>query len=238
MDVFGNILLEQHQVEQPIHFVIERDDGHIDVLNAQGFFHSYPMWPSLETEFLAKLQSPILDVGCGAGRHAMYLQDLGYEVTGMDIAPGALEVCKKRGVQDVVMGSVFEFPSFKKKFESILLFGHNISLGGSQDGLRSVLKELSDITSASGVVIGNFASPIPTDNPTHLKYHESNAKKGLPIGLIRFCIRYKNQRSEWINWYLPTLDEFREIIDTTDWEIQLQKEEAESNTHYIMLQKS
>ncbi|MHA2031716.1 MAG: class I SAM-dependent methyltransferase [Candidatus Kariarchaeaceae archaeon] len=229
--------MEQHQVEQPIHFVIERDDGYIDILNAQSFFHSYPMWPSLEIEFLTKVKSPILDIGSGAGRHGIYLQALGYEVAAMDISPGAVEVSKKRGVKDVILGSALDFPKFEQIFETILLFGHNLSIAGSKDGLTKLLMDMRKITSDTGVIIANYASPTPTDNPFHLTYHENNIRKGLPIGLVQFCIRYKLQRSENVNWYLPTQAEFNEIINKTDWKIQSQKEEAGTNTQYVILEK-
>lgn len=38
-----------------------------------------------------------LDLACGAGRHALYLAQLGWRVTAVDAAEGALHVIKERG---------------------------------------------------------------------------------------------------------------------------------------------
>ena len=43
----------------------------------------------------------VLDVGCGAGRVCLHLQERGLDVVGIDISPGAVEVCRRRGVRDV-----------------------------------------------------------------------------------------------------------------------------------------
>jgi len=37
----------------------------------------------------------IYDLGCGAGRHMAYLQADGFEVTGSDVAPNGLDVCRR-----------------------------------------------------------------------------------------------------------------------------------------------
>jgi 2-polyprenyl-3-methyl-5-hydroxy-6-metoxy-1,4-benzoquinol methylase len=43
----------------------------------------------------------VLDVGCGAGRHSLEAQRRGFGVVAIDLSPGAVEVCRRRGVRDV-----------------------------------------------------------------------------------------------------------------------------------------
>ena len=42
----------------------------------------------------------LLDVGVGSGRVALHLQESGHEVLGIDISPLAVEVARRRGVED------------------------------------------------------------------------------------------------------------------------------------------
>ena len=37
----------------------------------------------------------VLDLGCGSGRHVVYFAKLGYRVSGIDIAPGAVNLSQK-----------------------------------------------------------------------------------------------------------------------------------------------
>ena len=59
-----------------------------------------------ETEFVERLiqrHSPgarrILELGCGTGIHAVMLAEKGYEVTGLDLSEGMLEVAAQRVVK-------------------------------------------------------------------------------------------------------------------------------------------
>jgi 2-polyprenyl-3-methyl-5-hydroxy-6-metoxy-1,4-benzoquinol methylase len=42
----------------------------------------------------ALLARKILDVGCGAGSHSLYLQNRNLEVCSIDISPNAIEACQ------------------------------------------------------------------------------------------------------------------------------------------------
>jgi 2-polyprenyl-3-methyl-5-hydroxy-6-metoxy-1,4-benzoquinol methylase len=44
----------------------------------------------------------VLDVGCGEGSNAMLMAKLGAHITGVDISPGSIEVCKRRARLDGV----------------------------------------------------------------------------------------------------------------------------------------
>jgi len=87
-----------------------------------------------EVEFLMrelKLQPPmsILDLACGYGRHANRLAEIGYDVTGVDLTPGFLEIARKEAeemrVSDKVkyiLGDMRKI-SFKEEFDrAFLLF--------------------------------------------------------------------------------------------------------------------
>jgi 2-polyprenyl-3-methyl-5-hydroxy-6-metoxy-1,4-benzoquinol methylase len=46
-------------------------------------------------------QRKVLDVGCGAGSHSLYLQnELSLEVTAIDISSNAIQACSLRGIKD------------------------------------------------------------------------------------------------------------------------------------------
>jgi len=71
------------------------------------------------------LHGRVLDVGCGTGEHALLAASLGFDTTGIDGAPLAIEKAqakaRERGV-DVrfVVGDVLELASFGEQWDTVL----------------------------------------------------------------------------------------------------------------------
>jgi SAM-dependent methyltransferase len=67
----------------------------------------------------------ILDAGCGTGEHALLAASLGHPVSGVDLAPKAIELARAkaadRGVDaEFVVADVFELEGLGRKFETVL----------------------------------------------------------------------------------------------------------------------
>ena len=79
-------------------------------------------------EGMRYVRDRVLDVGCGAGRHALYLQNKGFDVTGIDISSLAIKVCKLRGLKKAEVLSITQINSKPGKFNTILMAGNNFGL--------------------------------------------------------------------------------------------------------------
>jgi SAM-dependent methyltransferase len=78
---------------------------------------------------LARARGPVLDVGCGPGRHVRALARLGVEALGLDASPAAVRVARARGTA-VVHGSVFDAVPGAGSWRTALLLDGNIGIGG------------------------------------------------------------------------------------------------------------
>lgn len=79
-DAFGAVLRECHEAgEQPgtAFEVVERDDGWLGVGDAVRYFATLSGWSLLERQVFAEITGRVLDIGCGAGRHASVLAEAG-----------------------------------------------------------------------------------------------------------------------------------------------------------------
>ena len=79
--------------------IIERDDGYITAMSLKFYFSEYEDWPLVEKKALTFVKGRVLDIGCGVGRHILYLQRKNFKVLGIDNSPLSIKVCKLRGVK-------------------------------------------------------------------------------------------------------------------------------------------
>lgn len=79
--------------------MLESDDGARLTADLQpaDFFLPFETWTPWEQCLIQRATGAVLDLGAGAGRHSLYLQGLGHDVTAVDISPGAVLVCRARG---------------------------------------------------------------------------------------------------------------------------------------------
>src|SRR2546428_13490330 len=98
-DAFGQELWTQFTTGQSYELV-ERDDGFVGLGRPARYFNEYGLWPEHEKEAIKLVKGRTLDIGCGAGRVALYLQKNGLLATGIDVSPLAIKICRVRGLKD------------------------------------------------------------------------------------------------------------------------------------------
>ena len=115
-----------------------------------------------------------MDIGCGVGRHAIYLQEKGFDVIGIDNSPLAVEVSKLRGLKNIKLIPIEKIPLKIGTFENILMLGNNFGLFGNYNKARRLLKKFHRITSNNALIIAETDDPYNTTNPDHIDYHKNN----------------------------------------------------------------
>jgi 2-polyprenyl-3-methyl-5-hydroxy-6-metoxy-1,4-benzoquinol methylase len=70
------------------------------MMSAELFFRNPEWFPMLEQTALRQCSGRVLDIGAGAGSHALTLQELGAPVTAIDVSKKAVQVMKGRGIKD------------------------------------------------------------------------------------------------------------------------------------------
>jgi methylase of polypeptide subunit release factors len=81
--------------------IVERNDGYIDAHQGiLSYFAPFEEWSDPEKAAMTLVHGRVLDVGAGAGRVALHVQSRGQECIAIDNSPGAVEVCRTRGVED------------------------------------------------------------------------------------------------------------------------------------------
>lgn len=199
--------------------IIERDDGFFSLSpGPKLYFLEHEAWPDCEKEAIKYARGRVLDVGCGAGRHSLYLQERGFDVLGVDISPLAVEVCKTRGLQKARVMAVTQISHRLGTFDTILMLGNNFSLVGNPKRARWLLRRFFNMTTAEGRIIAQTRDPYQTDLPEHLEYHARNRDRGKMSGQARIRVRYKRYVTTWIEFLMVSKEEMKAILEGTYWE--------------------
>jgi SAM-dependent methyltransferase len=125
----------------------------------------------------------VLDLGAGAGRHSLHLQSLGHRVTAVDTSPGAVEVCRARGIGDVRLADLTKLVD-ERTWDTILLMCGNLGLAGDWEPTRRLLMRLRKRASRGGILIGDSVDPT-SDDPIDLAYEERNRVYRVPSNVTQ-----------------------------------------------------
>jgi SAM-dependent methyltransferase len=114
-----------------------------------------------ELHALHKATPPVLDVGCGPGRHVVALARMGVMALGVDIAPVAVGIARARGAP-VLERSIFERVPGAGRWGSALLLDGNVGIGGEPEIL---LRRISALLRPRGRVLVEVDPPgSPTES--------------------------------------------------------------------------
>ena len=200
--------------------IVERDDGYISAHDGpKVYFAEYKDWHPIEKKAMRYARGRVLDIGSGAGRHSLYLQEKGLEVTGIDNSPVAIEVCKLRGLRNARVVPISQITSELGVFDTVLMLGNNFGLFGSFEGARRLLKKLSKMTSEKGRIIAGSNDIYQTENREHLDYHRQNRERGRMAGQVRLRVRYRKYATPWFDYLMVSKDEMENILDGTIWKV-------------------
>ncbi|TLZ57930.1 MAG: methyltransferase domain-containing protein, partial [Methanobacteriota archaeon] len=73
-----------HWLGKKVTVEFEREDGYRSGSKIDSYFTPPSKWPRMEREAIRLVRGRVLDLGCGPGRHALFLQKKGFDVVGVD----------------------------------------------------------------------------------------------------------------------------------------------------------
>jgi ubiquinone/menaquinone biosynthesis C-methylase UbiE len=201
-------------------YYIEREDGRIETLQVLNYNKPFSEWSEHERLATKHVKGKVLDIGCGIGRVALHLQNLGFQVVGVDLAPGAIDACKHLGLREayVMSADQLEFPD--AEFDTVILFGNNFGLLGEENKIIDMLKTLHRITSSEGVILAGAVDVEDTDDPEHLAYHDLNLSRGRPKGQIRMRVKYKEIVDDWVELRHAIPNEMESMANKAGWKLE------------------
>jgi len=152
----------------------------------------------MERKALDLAKGKILDVGCGAGSHALYLQnERNLEVTAIDISANAIEACKLRGVKKAHVQNVMELEN--EKYDTILLMMNGAGMCGKLKKVSGFLQKLKSLLNENGQIL------LDSSDIIYMFDEDEDGGKWIPsdndyYGEVIFNISYKGESEEPFDW--------------------------------------
>jgi len=241
-DAYGKAIYAYFQGDEPLE-IIERDDGFIGAFpGIENYFQEFIDWPIYQKEAMRYAHGRVLDVGCGAGRVSLYLQNQGFEAVGIDNSPLALDVCRERGLRHTSPTPITQVSAARLGiFDTIIMLGNNFGLFGNYKRAKWLLKRFHKMTSERGRMIVESNDIYQTDNPEHLDYHQRNLERGRMAGQVKLRVRYGKTATPWFDYLMVSKDEMADIIMDTGWWIHLiidpDEKDGARSTYIAVLEK-
>lgn len=196
-DAFGRMVEAFHRGRLAEHPIYRRDDGRVDEAHLEGYFAEYDDWSELDRRMVERVSGTVLDVGCGAGRTALWTQDRGRPTLGIDRSPGAIRVARDRGLDRAAVADMTDL-GLRTGFDTVLVIGKQLTLGRSRADFRRTLEELARVTNPGGRLIADLNDPTHPDarvDPGYLE--ERTVEPGLTYR--RFRVEYDDYVGPWID---------------------------------------
>jgi SAM-dependent methyltransferase len=201
--------------------IYERDDGFIDIgAGPEVFLAGFRDWPSPERRAMSYVRGRVIDIGSGAGRVSLYLQQRGFDVVALDSSPLAARVSRMRGVRATRCKSIELLTTSVGTFDTVVLFGNNFGILGSPDRLRSVLRDWAALMPQGARILAESTNPYCGGAPAlDRNYYLRNKDRGLMPGQCRLRVRYRRLATPWFRWLFVSRNEMRFLLQGTGWHL-------------------
>ncbi|TDU39527.1 methyltransferase family protein [Gelidibacter sediminis] len=194
-DLFGTALLDYFNGNFSEDIVTSTNISEDDELPLSYLFRDYQDMSKLEQQALQLAKGRVLDVGCGAGSHSLYLQNKGLEIKAIDVSKGAIEVTQKRGVKNAELISILDET---EKFDTILLMMNGTGIFQEVAKVSIYLTHLKTLLNPGGQIL---------IDSTDIKYMYEDDDGGYwqdlhanYYGELDYLLSYKGESEPLITW--------------------------------------
>ena len=215
-DIFGKALLDYQSGNYTEDIITSTSISGDDILPIPYLFRSYNEMPKLEQKALDLSLGTILDVGCGAGSHSLYLQEKGLKVKAIDISKGAIKVCKKRGVQNAEVKNILDETS---TFDTLLLLMNGTGVFEDLENVPRYLKHLKSLLNPKGQILIDSSD---------IKYMYQDDDGGYWIdtnanyyGELEYYLSYKNENETPFKMLYLDFDTLKSACETVGLQCEL-----------------
>ncbi len=190
MGVLGTALWDHHLGAPHRPLVVECDRAADEEMSQALFFLPLAQMAPLDQLALQQARGQVLDVGAGAGRHSLALQDMGHSPTALEADADCARLCMARGVARV---EAAPWQTYRPGpvYDTALALMNGAGLAGTFEGLAAYLPWLRDCLAPGGRLL------LDTSTVDYLPKPPDKARRPDEVW---FRFRYGATRTEPFSW--------------------------------------
>lgn len=207
-DIFGNALFNYFKQNGKHKLWINNTYGPKEEMPLDVYFRTQEEMPDLELIALKHCNGRVLDIGAGAGSHALILQGSGLDVMALDISDLAVTIMLQRGVRQAIAKDIFDYHT--EKFDTLLLLMNGIGLCGTIEQLRLFLQHAKTLLNKGGRLIfdsSDIAYLYEDELPDNDDYY----------GELSYQYVYKGQKTDWFKWLYIDEEALKKVAAEEGW---------------------
>lgn len=200
-DPIGAAIQEYARTKKPKDIIVSSDICDDDIIPVEVLFRKVEEMPKIEQLALDRCSGKVLDVGAGAGVHALELMDNGMDVMAIDISQGAVDWMIKQGIHAQKV-NFFELKN--EQYDTILMLMNGIGIAGTLANLERTLTHAANLLKPGGKILCDSSD---------IKYLYEDEDGSLWVDLnteyygnFRFQMSYGKEKSAWFDWLYVDFD--------------------------------
>ncbi len=222
-DLFGKAILDYQTGNDPEDLITETTISEADEMSVAYLFRDYKDMPKIEQKALQLSKGKILDVGCGAGSHSLYLQnEKQLEVMSIDISANAIQACQLRGIKNAKICDVMALEN--ETFDTVLLLMNGTGIFGKLNQTAAYLQKLKSLLNPGGQIL------IDSSDIIYMFDEDEDGGHWIPsdsyYGELVFTVTYKGEQEVPFPWLYLDFNTLRNAAHANGLQCELVTEGA------------
>lgn len=223
-DPLGHALLAYQRGHHSATLTVHSSVTDEELLPAAYFFRSLWEMPAMERTALEECRGHVLDLGAGAGCHALELQQRGFRVKAVDVSAGAVQVMQERGVQEVARHDLFDAALAQgEKFDTLLMLMNGIGLTGTLAGLERFLRQARGLLAPGGQILAT------SSDISYLYEDEEGALvfdlNGPYYGEVEYTLQYGEETGSAFRWIFADPALLQDYAEAAGYDVEFLEED-------------
>ena len=210
-DLHGKAILDYYKGNDEATLILHNSYGDPDEMPVEVFFREEEDLTTLEHLALIESKGRVLDLGAGAGAHALVLQSRGFEVFALENSPGCVDVMRRSGVRNVLFE---DFRKHQGQYDTVLILMNGMGLAGTLAQVEGFLQTCAKLLSPGGQIL------VDSSDISYL-YEDGTPKPKGYFGEVRYRYEFQETQGEWFDWLYVDQRMLAEKVSAVGMELEI-----------------